>query len=62
MQRELLALGAIMPARHGVGSTEPSEHALPGGQAMQPACDARPVWLPKEPASQSFGLDAPGRQ
>ena len=59
VQRELLALGATVPARHGVGSTEPSEQALPGGHAMQPACDSRPVRLPKDPASHSLGLDAP---
>ena len=62
VQRELLALGATVPARHAVGSTEPSEHALPGEHAMQPVCDARPVRLPKKPASHSLGLDAPATQ
>ena len=58
----LLAVAATVPGRHAVGLTEPSEQALPGGQSTQSTCDARPVWLPKVPASHSLGLDAPARQ
>ena len=61
-QLELLALGATVPAKHGAGSTEPSEQALPGGQTKQSSCEARPVQSPNVPSSQSLGLDAPATQ
>ena len=58
----LLAVAATVPGRHAVGLTEPSEHALPGGQSKQSSCEAWPVRFPKEPAAHSVGVDAPVRQ
>ena len=58
----LLAVAAIVPGRHAVGLTEPSEQALPGGQSKQPSCDARPVRFPKVPDAHILGLTEPAGQ
>ena len=58
----LLALGATVPAAHGVGSDAPSEQALPTGHAWQPSCDTSAVALPNEPASHGLTTAAPAAQ
>ena len=54
--------GAIEPAAQGIGAVTPSEHAWPAGQMWQPACEVRPVALPKDPAAHGLTSDAPGGQ
>ena len=65
----MLALGAIEPGRHGLGCADPTEHALPSGQARQSLVRlerkptlASTLWSACVPPGHGWGADEPSTQ